>query len=199
PLTFEKADWLTIPNNTILVITPSLNVLLYPIRDQYYNPDSRRCTVEQPSPAAGAALYLDQKPPNDSVGSVFTADATKKGAYGARTEEAKKADLTPSCEARLSVVADRGGEETLAKNGMATKHKGATRKPASVTETVGFREDVGCTGRGVYRMDVVGGSANGNGGASVGVIGAVPIQKRNGVKAGIGVAGGRAASTLKVG
>ncbi|KAI8578163.1 hypothetical protein K450DRAFT_266181 [Umbelopsis ramanniana AG] len=33
PLTFEKADWLTIPTNTILVITPKLSVLLSPIKD----------------------------------------------------------------------------------------------------------------------------------------------------------------------
>ncbi|CAG8596829.1 42308_t:CDS:2, partial [Gigaspora margarita] len=37
PLTFEKADWLTIPTNTCLVITPKLNVLLFPIKDQFYN------------------------------------------------------------------------------------------------------------------------------------------------------------------
>ncbi|KAI9010890.1 nucleophile aminohydrolase [Phycomyces nitens] len=39
PLTFEKADWLTIPTNTVLVITPKLNVLLQPIKDQYYTGD----------------------------------------------------------------------------------------------------------------------------------------------------------------
>lgn len=39
PLTFEKADWLTIPSNTCLVITPKLNVLVYPIIDQFHNPD----------------------------------------------------------------------------------------------------------------------------------------------------------------
>ncbi|CAG8603285.1 454_t:CDS:10 [Funneliformis mosseae] len=39
PLTFEKADWLTIPTNTCLVITPKLNVLLFPIKDQFYNPE----------------------------------------------------------------------------------------------------------------------------------------------------------------
>ncbi|RIB15389.1 nucleophile aminohydrolase [Gigaspora rosea] len=37
PLTFERADWLTIPTNTCLVITPKLNVLLFPIKDQFYN------------------------------------------------------------------------------------------------------------------------------------------------------------------
>ncbi|OZJ04762.1 hypothetical protein BZG36_01838 [Bifiguratus adelaidae] len=39
PLTFERADWLTIPTNTLVVITPKLSVLLYPIVDEYYNPD----------------------------------------------------------------------------------------------------------------------------------------------------------------
>ncbi|KAI9483850.1 MAG: nucleophile aminohydrolase [Benjaminiella poitrasii] len=36
PLTFEKADWLTIPTNNILVVTPKLNVLLQPIKDKFY-------------------------------------------------------------------------------------------------------------------------------------------------------------------
>ncbi|KAG2215681.1 hypothetical protein INT45_000001 [Circinella minor] len=36
PLTFEEADWLTIPTNTVMVITPKLNVLLQPIKDQFY-------------------------------------------------------------------------------------------------------------------------------------------------------------------
>ncbi|CAB4433339.1 unnamed protein product [Rhizophagus irregularis] len=39
PLTFEKADWLIIPTNTCFVITPKFNVLLFPIKDQYYNSD----------------------------------------------------------------------------------------------------------------------------------------------------------------
>ncbi|CAG8664342.1 1637_t:CDS:2, partial [Acaulospora morrowiae] len=39
PLTYEKTDWITIPCNTCVVITPKLNVLMFPIRDQFYNPD----------------------------------------------------------------------------------------------------------------------------------------------------------------
>ncbi|KAG0001800.1 hypothetical protein BGZ65_003177 [Modicella reniformis] len=41
PLTFEKADWLTIPTNTLVVITSKLNVLMYPIIDEFHNPSSR--------------------------------------------------------------------------------------------------------------------------------------------------------------
>ncbi|RKP11049.1 nucleophile aminohydrolase [Thamnocephalis sphaerospora] len=41
PLTFEKTDWLTIPSNTLVIITPRLNVLLHPIKDQYYTANKR--------------------------------------------------------------------------------------------------------------------------------------------------------------
>lgn len=46
PLTFEQgastsllksADWLEIPSNTIVCITPNINVLSYPIVDEYHN------------------------------------------------------------------------------------------------------------------------------------------------------------------
>ncbi|KAJ1904418.1 glutamine amidotransferase subunit [Tieghemiomyces parasiticus] len=45
PLTFEKADWLTIPSNTLLLVTPKHNILLYPIKDEYYNPGKRALVV----------------------------------------------------------------------------------------------------------------------------------------------------------
>ncbi|KAJ2704073.1 glutamine amidotransferase subunit, partial [Coemansia spiralis] len=38
PLTYERSDWLVIPTNTLLVVTPKLNVHLSPIRDKYWNP-----------------------------------------------------------------------------------------------------------------------------------------------------------------
>ncbi|KAG0237343.1 hypothetical protein BGW42_001263 [Actinomortierella wolfii] len=47
PLTFEKADWLTIPTNTLMVVTDKMNVLLYPIIDEYHNPNpAQRSTPE---------------------------------------------------------------------------------------------------------------------------------------------------------
>ncbi|KAJ1850754.1 glutamine amidotransferase subunit [Coemansia sp. RSA 2703] len=42
PLTYERSDWMVIPTNTLLVITPRLNVRLYPILDQYWNPHRGR-------------------------------------------------------------------------------------------------------------------------------------------------------------
>ncbi|WFD29991.1 glutamine amidotransferase subunit [Malassezia sp. CBS 17886] len=39
PLTFEKADWMEIESNTILCITKNMNVLQYPIVDEYHNED----------------------------------------------------------------------------------------------------------------------------------------------------------------
>ncbi|KAK9717339.1 glutamine amidotransferase subunit [Basidiobolus ranarum] len=46
PLTFEQADWITIPTNTLVIITPRFNVLLYPIKDENYNPHSRTKAVD---------------------------------------------------------------------------------------------------------------------------------------------------------
>ncbi|PVU92985.1 hypothetical protein BB561_003509 [Smittium simulii] len=37
PLTFERNDWLVIPTNTIFVITSKINVLMFPIIDEYYS------------------------------------------------------------------------------------------------------------------------------------------------------------------
>ncbi|KAJ2886386.1 glutamine amidotransferase subunit [Coemansia aciculifera] len=42
PLTYERSDWMVIPTNTLLVITPKLNVHLYPIHDKYWNPHRQR-------------------------------------------------------------------------------------------------------------------------------------------------------------
>lgn len=39
PLTFEHTDWLRIPPNHLLLLTPTLNVLMYPIMDKFYNKD----------------------------------------------------------------------------------------------------------------------------------------------------------------
>ncbi|KAJ1723180.1 glutamine amidotransferase subunit, partial [Coemansia biformis] len=44
PLTYERSDWLAIPTNTLIVITPKLNVHLSPIRDKYWNPARQQRT-----------------------------------------------------------------------------------------------------------------------------------------------------------
>jgi len=36
PLTFEKADWMEIRTNTMVVITPKMNILQIPIVDEFY-------------------------------------------------------------------------------------------------------------------------------------------------------------------
>ncbi|KAF9910360.1 hypothetical protein EC991_006859, partial [Linnemannia zychae] len=57
PLTFEKADWLTIPTNSVLVVTSRMNLLIYPIIDEYHNPTSRgRSSVGQVDHVAVATL-----------------------------------------------------------------------------------------------------------------------------------------------
>ncbi|KAF9134584.1 hypothetical protein BGW39_006524 [Mortierella sp. 14UC] len=62
PLTFEKADWLTIPTNSVMVVTRRMNVLIYPIIDEYHNPTSRgRRGVEQEVPMVAAALTSEHQ------------------------------------------------------------------------------------------------------------------------------------------
>jgi len=36
PLTFEKADWMEIKTNNMVILTPKMNVLLIPIIDKFY-------------------------------------------------------------------------------------------------------------------------------------------------------------------
>ncbi|KAG0247569.1 hypothetical protein BGZ95_008579, partial [Linnemannia exigua] len=57
PLTFEKADWLTIPTNSVMVVTCKMNVLIYPIIDEYHNPNSRgRGGIDQVAPVVVTAV-----------------------------------------------------------------------------------------------------------------------------------------------
>src|SRR5699024_4863679 len=37
PLTFERGDWICVPTNTLITITKNNTVLMYPIRDEFYN------------------------------------------------------------------------------------------------------------------------------------------------------------------
>jgi hypothetical protein len=62
PLTFEKADWLTIPTNSIMVVTCKMNVLIYPVVDEYHNPTLRgRGGVEQDIPISIATLIGENR------------------------------------------------------------------------------------------------------------------------------------------
>ncbi|KNE68670.1 hypothetical protein AMAG_12839 [Allomyces macrogynus ATCC 38327] len=42
PLTFTKSDWCKIPDNTLFMVTPNVNVLLFPIEDEHWNPKADR-------------------------------------------------------------------------------------------------------------------------------------------------------------
>lgn len=45
PLTFEKADWMEVKTNTMIILTPKMNVLLIPINDKFYvHPSQNRGT-----------------------------------------------------------------------------------------------------------------------------------------------------------
>ena len=36
PLTFERSDWMEVKTNTMLVVTPKMNILQIPIRDEFW-------------------------------------------------------------------------------------------------------------------------------------------------------------------
>ncbi|KAG0295957.1 hypothetical protein BGZ96_010488 [Linnemannia gamsii] len=62
PLTFEKADWLTIPTNSVMIVTCRMNVLIYPVLDEYHNPISRGCSgVEQDIPVSVATVIGENR------------------------------------------------------------------------------------------------------------------------------------------
>lgn len=70
PLTFEKgktstltlADWMEIESNTVLCITPNMNVLQYPILDEYHNPRSY-LHVRDPNFAMRAGFHSNAQIP----------------------------------------------------------------------------------------------------------------------------------------
>jgi len=55
PLTFEKADWMEIRTNNMVVITPKMNLLQIPIMDQFY------VTPSDPAALARATDFAEAK------------------------------------------------------------------------------------------------------------------------------------------
>ena len=55
-LLIESADWMEIPSNTIVCITPNMNVLSYPIVDEYHN-DSYGTLSRNPDFAMRAGFH----------------------------------------------------------------------------------------------------------------------------------------------
>lgn len=68
PLTFEKADWMEVASNTLIVITPRMNVLQFPIQDEYFvaaGGESPRCLLPRSSLDLDK-LILTCFPPTDA-------------------------------------------------------------------------------------------------------------------------------------
>lgn len=61
PLTFEKADWMEIKTNNMIVLTPKMNVLLIPIVDKFYvhpsDPESQNRGTDF---AAAKGLFVER-------------------------------------------------------------------------------------------------------------------------------------------
>lgn len=67
PLTFEKADWMEIRTNTMVVITPKMNVLQIPIIDKFYVSPSDPAALNRGTDFAAAKGLLS---PRNSPASV---------------------------------------------------------------------------------------------------------------------------------
>ncbi|PVF98895.1 N-terminal nucleophile aminohydrolase [Serendipita vermifera] len=69
PLTFEKADWLEIRTNTMIVITPKMNLLQIPIVDEFHVPSSQANARDSQFAATKGLLSLkvDPFPPRPPV------------------------------------------------------------------------------------------------------------------------------------
>jgi len=62
PLTFEKADWMEIPTNTMFVITPKMNALQIPIEDEYHVPPSDPASRARSGTFASEKGFLAPRP-----------------------------------------------------------------------------------------------------------------------------------------
>lgn len=68
PLTFEKADWMEVPTNTMIIVTPQMNVLQIPILDEY-SPLDRPHPSRVPVVKRGRTQSTTQAA-NDSLGAL---------------------------------------------------------------------------------------------------------------------------------
>ncbi|KAI8990510.1 N-terminal nucleophile aminohydrolase [Trametes punicea] len=61
PLTFEKADWMEIRTNHMVVITPKMNLLQIPIIDRFYVPQSDPAALSRGTEFAAAKGFLSPR------------------------------------------------------------------------------------------------------------------------------------------
>ncbi|CDO71630.1 hypothetical protein BN946_scf184911.g100 [Trametes cinnabarina] len=61
PLTFEKADWMEIRTNHMVVITPKMNLLQVPIVDKFYVPQSDPAALNRGTDFAAAKGFLSPR------------------------------------------------------------------------------------------------------------------------------------------
>ncbi|CCL99030.1 uncharacterized protein FIBRA_01039 [Fibroporia radiculosa] len=61
PLTFEKADWMEIKTNHMVVITPKMNLLQFPIVDKYYVPPSDPAALNRGTEFAASKGFLSPR------------------------------------------------------------------------------------------------------------------------------------------
>lgn len=122
PLTFEKADWMEVPTNTMIIITPKMNVLQIPILDEY-------SPVERPHPAKRVPIADTSRSitpqsggnhPNKSVNS-----STVTAASGRVPLRASGFNIDPATRSRLVPQDDLEAASGTSSPGTATSASAA--------------------------------------------------------------------------
>ncbi|KZS95993.1 N-terminal nucleophile aminohydrolase [Sistotremastrum niveocremeum HHB9708] len=68
PLTFEKADWMEIRTNTLIVVTPRMNLLQIPIIDEFHVPATDPASFNRATEfAAEKGLLSPRHPPEENL------------------------------------------------------------------------------------------------------------------------------------
>lgn len=117
PLTFEKADWMEVPTNTMIIITPKMNVLQIPILDEYSPIDRPHPAKRMPSAANGVARVS-----SGGVGDKSRLPVAVKSSTARTPVRAAGFNIDPATRSRLISLQEQqdNGEGASA---AATKHR----------------------------------------------------------------------------
>ncbi|PWN29605.1 N-terminal nucleophile aminohydrolase [Jaminaea rosea] len=160
PLTFEKADWMEVPTNTMIIVTPKMNVLQIPILDEY-------SPIDRPHP-----MHVPVRAPYASSSSA-TSTLTRREASLARSQLNAKAPsslLAMDDEVRGRAMDNEGAEDDEAGHLQQKARGGSTsthRSPAYALNA-GFPPNS-------HIASVGGGAGTGGSGAAPGVAAAAAV------------------------
>ncbi|KAI1300748.1 hypothetical protein EDD11_005949 [Mortierella claussenii] len=85
PLTFEESDWSLVPRNTVVVVTERMNVLMYPIMDEYH--EIQKLDVQKSQDTAAAATSENETMTNTRRVAIIAGGRRADGARDTQNRE----------------------------------------------------------------------------------------------------------------